>query len=78
MPETKEDTKTEDQPTAKERAAAEKKAAEQDAADIETFWSFHRGDLLVRDSRGCLDMNVARAEYEAAKEDGTTPQPQRS
>lgn len=59
----------------KEREAA---AAKQNAADIETFWSFHRGDLLVRDSRGCLDMNVARAEYEAAKEDGTTPQPQRS
>lgn len=70
------DTKTEDQPTVKpetakevkEREAAAEEAAKQNAADIETFWSFHRGDLLVRDSRGCLDMNVARAEYEAAKD----------
>lgn len=72
------DVKPETAKEVKEREAAAEEAAKQNAADIETFWSFHRGDLLVRDSRGCLDMNVARAEYEAAKEDGTTPQPQRS
>jgi hypothetical protein len=52
---------------AKERAAAAEEKAKQDAIDIETFWSYHRGDLLVRDSRGCLDLNVAHAEYLAKK-----------
>lgn len=73
MSETKEDVKTaapskaDEAKAAKEREAAEKKAKEQNEADIETFFSFHRGDMLVRDERGCLDMNVAWKTYEASK-----------
>ena len=52
---------------AKERAEAEEAAAKQNAADVETFFSFHRGEMLVRDNRGCLDMAAARAAYEAEK-----------
>jgi hypothetical protein len=52
---------------AKERVEAEEAAAKQNAEDIETFFSFHRGEMLVRDNRGCLDMAAARAAYEAEK-----------
>jgi hypothetical protein len=69
------DTKVEDKTSAadeakarKEREAAEEKAAKQNAADIETFLSFHRGEMLVRDERGCLDVPAAlAAAHEAAK-----------
>jgi hypothetical protein len=50
----------------KERQEAEAEQAKQDEIDIETFWSFHRGDLLIR-TNGSVDMAVARAEYEARK-----------
>jgi hypothetical protein len=68
------DTKVEDKTSAadeakarKEREAAEEEAVKQNAADIETFLSFHRGEMLVRDERGCLDVHAALAAHEAAK-----------
>ena len=63
---TKQPSRAEAEKAAREQEAAEKKAAEQNASDIETFWSFHRGQALVHGERGCVvDMDAARAEYEA-------------
>lgn len=58
------DTKEDQAKLAKERETAEKKVAERNAADIETFLSFHRGEMLVRDERGCLDVPAVFAAHE--------------